>query len=92
MLTGVNVCMFLHVGLLVEPLPAVLARVGPGVGVDQQVRGQGAGPLEGFTALLALGTIQEKSNYTCVIFLCMLYRSSFDCSIKHRTSEKICRN
>lgn len=33
---------FLHIRLLVEALPAVLARVGPGVGVDEQVGGEGA--------------------------------------------------
>ncbi len=43
----------LHVRLLVEPLPAVLARVGPRVRVDQQVGGQGGAPLEGLAALLA---------------------------------------
>lgn len=36
-----------------EPLPAVLARVGPGVRVDQEVGGEGGTPLEGLAALLA---------------------------------------
>jgi len=34
----VNVGVLLHVGFLVEPLAAVMARVGPSIGVDQQVR------------------------------------------------------
>ncbi|GFR07928.1 hypothetical protein TNCT_592591 [Trichonephila clavata] len=46
--------MFLHVRFLVEPLATVLARVGPGVRVYEQVRGQGGGPFEGLSALLAL--------------------------------------
>ena len=33
-----------------EPLPAVLARVGPRVRVDEQVRGQRGGALEAFAA------------------------------------------
>lgn len=37
-----------------EPLSAVLARVRPGVRVDQQVGGKCAGPLERLSALLAL--------------------------------------
>lgn len=53
-LTCVYVGVFLHIGLLVEALPAVLAGVGPGVRVDQQVRGQRARPLEAFAALLTL--------------------------------------
>jgi len=47
---------FLHVGLLVEPLPAVLAGVRPRVGVDEQVRRQSGRPLEAFTAYLAVET------------------------------------
>ena len=43
----------LHVRLLVEPLPAVLARVGPRVRVDEQVRGQGRAPFERLAADLA---------------------------------------
>lgn len=49
-----NVRVLLHVRFLVEPLPAVLARVGPGVGVDEEVRRQSAGPLKGLPTLLAL--------------------------------------
>lgn len=37
-----------------EPLPAVLAGVRPGVGVDEEVGGERAGPLEGLPTLLAL--------------------------------------
>lgn len=36
-----------------EPLPTVLAGVGPGVGVDEKVRGQGGRALEHFAAHLA---------------------------------------
>ncbi|GFY39916.1 hypothetical protein TNIN_362821 [Trichonephila inaurata madagascariensis] len=49
-----NIGMFLHVRFLVEPLAAVLARVGPGVRMYEQVSGQGGGPLEGLPALFAL--------------------------------------
>ena len=45
--------MLLHVGLLVEPLSAVLARVGPRVRVDEEVRREGRAPLERLAALLA---------------------------------------
>lgn len=53
-LACVDESVFLHVGLLVEPLPAELARVGPCVGVDEQVRGQSRRPLEAFAADLAV--------------------------------------
>ena len=49
-----DVGVLLHVGLLVEALATELARVGPRVRVDEQVRGQSGRPLEGFPALLAL--------------------------------------
>lgn len=52
--TGVNVGVLLHVRLLVKPLPAVLARIGPSVRVNEQVRGQRRGALEPLPALLAL--------------------------------------
>ena len=52
-ITCVNVGVFLHVGLLVEPFPTILARVGPRVRVYEEVRGQGGAPLEGLAALLA---------------------------------------
>lgn len=53
-LTGVNVRVFLHVRLLVEPLAAVLAGVRPRVRVDEQVRGESRGALEWFATHLAL--------------------------------------
>ena len=49
-----DVGVLLHVGLLVEPLAAELARVGAGVGVDQQVRGERRRALETLAALAAL--------------------------------------
>ena len=39
-ITGVNVGVLLHVGLLVEALAAELARVRTRVGVDEQMCGQ----------------------------------------------------
>jgi len=50
----VYVRVFLHVGLLVEPLAAVLAGVGPRVRVDEQVGGQRGRPLERLPAHFAL--------------------------------------
>ena len=47
------VSMLLHIRLLVESFPAVLARIGPGVGMDQKMGGQSAGSLEGLSTLLA---------------------------------------
>jgi len=44
----------LHVRLLVEALAAVLARVGPRVRVDEQVRGQRGRALEALAADLAV--------------------------------------
>jgi hypothetical protein len=52
--TCVDVGVFLHVGFLVEPFAAVLARIRPGVRVDQQVSRQRRRPLERLAALLAL--------------------------------------
>ena len=43
-------CVFLHVGLLVEPLPAVLARIRPSVRMDEQVGRECGGALEAFPA------------------------------------------
>lgn len=60
-----NVRVFLHVRLLVEPLAAVLAGVRPRVRVDEQVRGQSGGALEGFPAHLALKAfflVKEESK------------------------------
>ena len=48
--------MLLHVGLLVEALAAVGARVGARVGVDQHVRGQRGRPLEPLPTFPALET------------------------------------
>lgn len=44
----------LHVRLLMEPLAAVLARIRPSVGVDEQVRRQSGRPLKTFTAYFAV--------------------------------------
>ena len=54
--TCVNERVFLHVWLLVEPLAAVLTRVGPGVRVDEEVRRQGWRPLKTFTTYFAVET------------------------------------
>lgn len=55
---------FLHIRFLVKALPAVLAGVWPSVRMDQQVRGQGAGPLETFATLLALHKRINTLNHT----------------------------
>lgn len=52
--TSVNVRVFLHVRLLVEPLAAVLAGVRPRVRVDEQMRGERGRALECLPAHLAL--------------------------------------
>lgn len=62
MLTSMDVGVFLHVRLLMEPFTAVLAGIRPGVAVDQQVRWQRAGPLERFPALFALNKVLEKNK------------------------------
>ena len=49
--TCMNVGVLLHVWLLVETFPAVLARVGTGVRVDQQMCRQRGGALEALAAL-----------------------------------------
>lgn len=54
LVTCVYVGVFLHVGLLVEPLAAVGAGVWAGVTVDQEVRREGGGALEALPTLLAL--------------------------------------
>lgn len=46
--------MLLHIGLLVKPFSAVLAWIGPGVRMDEQVSGESAGSFEGLPTLLAL--------------------------------------
>jgi hypothetical protein len=53
-LTGVDVCVLLHVRLLVEALATELTRVRSRVRVDEQVCGQSGGPLERLPALLTL--------------------------------------
>lgn len=53
-LTGVDVGVLLHVGLLMKPLAAVLARVGPRVRVYEQVSAQRARSLERLPALFTL--------------------------------------
>ena len=61
-----DVGVFLHVGLLVETLAAVLARVGPRVRVDQQVRRQRRRAFERFAALSTLedllGAVQRPGQ------------------------------
>lgn len=47
-----DVCVFLHVRFLVEPLAAVGTWVRPGVAVDQEVGGKGRGTLETLAAFL----------------------------------------
>ena len=49
-----DVRVLLHVRLLVKPLAAVLAGVGPRVAVDEEVCRQCAAALEGLAALVAL--------------------------------------
>ena len=51
-----NVGVLFHVGFLMEALSAVLTWIGPGVGVDEEVRGERRRALEGLSALLALET------------------------------------
>ena len=58
---------FLHVGLLVKPFAAVLAWIRTRVGMNEQVRGQGARPLETLAALLALEYLYAK-----IVFVIML--------------------
>lgn len=53
-LTCVDVGVLLHVRLLVEALPAVLAGIGPCVRVDQEVSGEGGGTFECLPTHLAL--------------------------------------
>lgn len=64
LLTRVNVCVLLHVRFLVEPLATELAGVGPGVRVDEEVRGQSGGALERLAAHLALKAFFLKHGRT----------------------------
>lgn len=61
-----DVGVLLHVGLLVEALATVGARIRTCVAVDEQMRGQGAGALEGLAALFALR--KRESEKTVVTF------------------------
>ena len=56
--TCVNIRVFLHVRLLVEAFAAEVAGVGPGVGVDEEVGGEGAAPLKRLPTLRALNVQQ----------------------------------
>lgn len=67
-----------------EPLPTVLAGVGPGVGVDEEVRGQGGRALEHFTAHLAakatlLDTQPHMHTLMCVQCVCTEGDKTSDC-------------
>lgn len=53
LLTCMDVGVLFHVGLLMKPLAAVLAGIGPGVRVDQQMGGQSGRSLEALAALFA---------------------------------------
>ena len=50
--------MLLHIGLLMEPFTAILARIRPRVRVYQQMSAERARALERLAALLALRTIE----------------------------------
>lgn len=70
--------MLLHVGLLMEPFATELARVRSRVRVDQQMRGQRRGPLERFTAKVALW----KNHVLLRILFFFFFRLMlFSCSI-----------
>lgn len=49
-----NVRVLLHVALLVKPFAAVRAGIWSRITVDEEMRGQSAGPLKCLSALLAL--------------------------------------
>lgn len=53
-LTGMYEGVLLHVRLLVKALAAVLARIGPGVGMYEQMGGKGGRTLEDFPTLCAV--------------------------------------
>ena len=50
-----------------EALAAELARIGPRVRVDEQVRGQSGRPLEGFPALLAFKNFLDVVDRSATI-------------------------
>lgn len=60
--TGVNVRVFLHVRFLVEPLPAELTGVRPGVRVNEQVSGQSGRAFEGLTTHFTLKAFLLRVN------------------------------
>lgn len=65
-----NEGVFLHIRFLVEPLPTVLARIGPGVRVDEQVGGQSRRPLKTLAANLTIKAAflqREEPKHTNVI-------------------------
>jgi len=49
--TRMNVSVFLHIRFLMESLSAEWARVGPSVGVDEEMRRERRGTFEGFPTL-----------------------------------------
>lgn len=53
MLTCMNVCMFLHITLLMETFAAITAREWSGIAVYEQMSGQGAGSFKTFATLFA---------------------------------------
>lgn len=63
-LTCVNERVLFHVGLLVKPLSAILARIRPRVRVDEQMSGQCGGALETFAADFTAKTplLKKKGN------------------------------
>lgn len=73
-LTCVNVRMLLHIGFLVEPLPAVLTGVWPRVRVDEEVRGKGGGAFERLAAHFAFEAFfLFKYTKTKIVFDCIIY-------------------
>jgi len=54
LLPCVNVCVFLHVGFLMESLATVVARERPSVWMNEHVRREGGGALESLAALFTL--------------------------------------
>jgi len=49
-----DVSVFLHVGFLMEPFPAILTRIGPRVRMNQQVSRERRRPFERLSTLFAL--------------------------------------
>ena len=79
-----NVRVLLHVRLLVEALPAVLARVGARVAVDEQMSGQRRRPLEALAALFTL-----ECAFVCVYRPVLRETDSMsECLIAHVTSVR----